>query len=84
MAAIKSLLIRLDVETASKKRLCHRNRKKHSVSAGEVCLVTIDDMGGKKNYCKICYATMLNKAQSDLDGIKRRLETMIVPQQQVN
>lgn len=75
MAVIKSLLIRLEVETAAKKRICHRNRKTHSVIAGETCLVTIDDMGGKKNYCKICYAEMLNKAQNDLDGIKTRLGT---------
>ncbi len=84
MAAIKSLLIRLEVETASKKRICHRNRKKHSVGAGEVCLVTIDDMGGKKNYCKVCYAEMLNKAQNDLDGIKTQLGTPAVPQPQAS
>ncbi len=73
MAVIKSLLIRLEIETASKKRICHRNRKKHSIGAGEVCLVTIDDMGGKKNYCKICYAEMLNKAQANLDELRVQL-----------
>jgi hypothetical protein len=79
MPVIKSLLIRLDVETAAHQRICHRNRKKHAVIAGQVCLVTIDDMGGKKNYCTLCYAEMLDKAQADLEELKRKLGGPNVP-----
>ena len=70
MAAIKSLLIRITTEVTDRKRICHHNRKNHSITAGELCLVTIDDMGGKKNYCHLCADQMIKKVQAEIRDIE--------------
>ena len=76
MSVIKSLLIRVEVETTKGSRKCHRKPKKHAIAAGEICLVTINDMGGKRNYCGICATEMITKVQGDVENIKNRLTGM--------
>jgi hypothetical protein len=56
MPKIRDIICHVSVEIASRSRICHRNRKEHSIQRGEACLVVKDDSGGKKNYCHICAA----------------------------
>ena len=74
MAAIRRVLKHLSVETAGSRRICHRNRRKHSVPKGHVCLVIQEDGLGSKNYCTICAEPILRQAQEDLDHLLGRLE----------
>lgn len=67
MAKVKQVLNAVSVEEAKKKRVCHRNRKKHSIAGGERCLVIRDPTsGGKRNYCVECGNEILDVAAGDL------------------
>ena len=74
MPAVRSVLGHVSVETAEKKRKCHR-KAKHSVPKGETCLVV---RGGpynsSKNYCKECAPEILNKAEADLLALRKGLK----------
>jgi hypothetical protein len=75
MASVRRLLNGATVETAKRKRICHHNRKKHSISAGEPCLVITDSSsGGKKNYCVECAAAILQCVDQDVAAMRKRLE----------
>ena len=76
MAKVRQLLGRATIETAQRRRICHRNRTKHLIAAGENCLVVVDSggTGASKNYCALCAAAMLDCAQADLDDLRSGLE----------
>lgn len=73
MPAIRRLISSASVETASRKRLCHRNRRSHVVAKGEVCLVIKDADGGSKNYCIQCATAILDRAAQDLHDLRKSL-----------
>ncbi len=75
MPQIRSLLKDATVEVAERKRTCHRNRNGHSIVKGTACLVIVDEMGGKKNYCVACAADILSKVESDLRDLRAALVT---------
>jgi hypothetical protein len=69
--AILHVLGAVSVETASRKRICYRDRKKHAVAKGEVCLVIQDGAsGGSKNYCVSCALAILDQAADDLQRLR--------------
>jgi hypothetical protein len=62
------------VEVAKRQRICHHNRKKHAISAGEPCLVITDsNSGGKKNYCVECATAMLDRVDQDVSDMREAL-----------
>jgi len=76
MAKVRQLFNAASIETAKRKRICHHNRRKHQVLAGEKCLVLKDAAsGGSKNYCVECGTAILDRAQDDLDGLRRKFLT---------
>jgi hypothetical protein len=66
MAAIRDIIAHVEVETALHKRICHRNRRQHSVQMGEKCLAIHDQDGGRKNYCLPCALEILARAKTKL------------------
>jgi hypothetical protein len=65
MPKVRDVLTHVSVETADRRRICHRNRNEHSIAKGNVCLVIKDAAtGGKKNYCTECAEPILTDAQS--------------------
>jgi hypothetical protein len=74
VAKIKQVLNLVAVEEAKRKRICHRNRKKHVISGGERCLVVRDPAsGGKRNYCVECGNEILDVAADDLHALRTGL-----------
>lgn len=74
MPTVRRILKHAKVETARKRRICHRNRKDHAIAKGEPCLVVKDDGGlGSKNYCVACASEILAQACADLDGLHATL-----------
>jgi len=76
MAKIRQVLNTISVEEAKKKRICHRNRSKHSIAGGERCLVVRDPAsGGKKNYCVECGNAIIDIAADDLARLRTQLNS---------
>lgn len=76
MAKVKQVLNAVSVEEAKQKRICHRNRKKHSIAGGERCLVVRDSAsGGKRNYCVECANAILDVAADDLEELRTDLNS---------
>ncbi len=74
MAKVRQLFNAVTVETAKRRRICHRNRRKHEVRAGEKCLVVKDAASStSKNYCVECGQVILDRAQTDLNDIRAEL-----------
>ncbi len=74
MAKIRQLLNGTSVETAKRRRVCHRNRTKHSIAANTKCLVVKDPASGaSRNYCPRCAADILAQVESDLAALKAEL-----------
>jgi hypothetical protein len=74
VAKVRQLFNAASVEVAKRRRICHRNRRKHSIAAGERCLVLKDPgTGGTKNYCHQCAGEILDRAQGDLDDLRHQL-----------
>jgi hypothetical protein len=74
MAKVRQLFNAVSVDTAKRKRICHHNRAKHHVAAGERCLVIRDPTNNAtKNYCVPCGTAILDRAQEDLDGLRLEL-----------
>lgn len=72
MAKVREILGHVSVETAKGKRICHRNRRAHSIAKGEPCLVIREPAsGGSKNYCVACAAAILARAAEDLAALRR-------------
>lgn len=64
MAAVRDIVTHVAIEVALKKRICHRNRKKHVVLQGQKCLAVYGDGGDRKNYCPLCALEILTKARA--------------------
>lgn len=74
MAKVREILGHVSVETAKGKRICHRNRRAHSIAKGEPCLVIREPAsGGSKNYCVSCAAAILKCAEADLKRLHQHL-----------
>jgi len=74
MPQIRHVLGAVSVETASNKRICYRDRKKHEVPKGGTCLVIKDGAsGGSKNYCVPCALAILDQAADDLQNLRDQL-----------
>lgn len=74
MAKVREVLGHVSVETTKRKRVCHRNRRSHSIAKGEVCLVLREPAsGGSKNYCVACAAAILQRAEADLERLHKGL-----------
>lgn len=74
MAQVRRVLGAVLVETASRRRICHRARTKHAIAQGEVCLVIKDSAsGGSKNYCRSCAQAILDQAADDLRELRDSL-----------
>jgi hypothetical protein len=75
MAKIKRLLGHAVLEIAERSRVCHRNRLKHKISKGEICLVVSMGRFDSKNYCRVCALPMLEKADEDVRLLLARLNS---------
>ncbi|MDX2093063.1 MAG: hypothetical protein SFX73_34795 [Kofleriaceae bacterium] len=73
MPQVRSLLKDVTIEVAERKRKCHRD-KRHAIAKGETCLVVIDELGGKKNYCETCAEPILSKVEADLRALRSALQ----------
>ncbi len=74
MPQIRRVLGTCTVETAQRRRVCHRDRKHHSIEQGALCLVIKDPVsGGSKNYCSQCALAILDQAADDLQGLRNAL-----------
>jgi hypothetical protein len=74
MAAVRDIITHVDVEVALGKRICHRNRKQHSVTAGQKCLAVHDQDGSRKNYCLPCALEILAKAKTKLLTLEQEIQ----------
>jgi len=75
MAKVREILGHVSVDTAKGKRICHRNRRSHSIAKGEVFLLIRESAsGGSKNYCRACAETILERAAADLAELHRGLQ----------
>lgn len=74
MPRVREVLTHVSVETAERRRICHRNRESHSIAKGEVCLVIREAASsGSKNYCRVCAAPILEQAARDLVELRAAL-----------
>lgn len=74
MPHIRRLMGVCVVETAMRRRVCHRDRKHHSIERGTQCLVIKDPVdGGSKNYCPQCALAILDQAADDLQALRDSL-----------
>ena len=74
MAKTRQLFNTAAIDTAKRRRICHHNRKKHSIAAGERCLVLKDPASGAgKNYCSECAERILDRAELDLAALRNEL-----------
>ena len=71
MPQIRRVLGTCTIETAQRRRVCHRDRNHHSIERGSPCLVVKDPVsGGSKNYCAKCALAILDQAADDLDKLR--------------
>jgi len=74
MAKVRQVLGHVSVEIALRRRVCHRNRSKHSIPKGDACLVIRDpSTGNSKNYCAKCAEPILDRADEDLEDLREQL-----------
>jgi hypothetical protein len=74
MPQIRRVLGACTVEIAQRCRICHRDRRNHSIQKGTPCLVIKDAAsGGTKNYCPQCALAILDLAADDLQALRGRL-----------
>jgi hypothetical protein len=74
MAAIRDIITHVEIELALHRRICHRNRKQHSVAMGQKCLAVHDQDGGRKNYCLPCALEILAKAKTKLLTLEEEIQ----------
>ncbi len=75
MARIRRVLGSVKIDVAKRKRICHHNRKDHSIEKGSPCLVINEPSGeGHKNYCVTCGLEILDQAADDLATLRGLLE----------
>ncbi|HWZ42879.1 MAG TPA: hypothetical protein VNW97_05355 [Candidatus Saccharimonadales bacterium] len=75
MAVVRDVITHVVVELASGKRICHHNRKRHSVIAGNKCLAVYEHAGGRKNYCRPCAMDILAKAREKLLALEQQVQS---------
>lgn len=74
MPQIRRILATCSIETAQRRRVCHRDRKHHSIERDTPCLVIKDPVsGGAKNYCQTCALAILDQAADDLKALRDEL-----------
>lgn len=74
MPAVRDVLGHVSIETADKRRKCHRKPSKHSIAKGETCLVIRGGpFNSPKNYCKECALEILDRATASLAALKKGL-----------
>lgn len=74
MPQIRRVLGACTIETAQRRRVCHRDRKHHAIEKDTVCLVVKDPVsGGSKNYCPACALAILDQASDDLQSLRNEL-----------
>lgn len=74
MPQIRRILGTCTIETALRRRVCHRDRKHHSIERDSPCLVVKDAVsGGSKNYRVECAFSILDQAADDLNKLRDEL-----------
>lgn len=74
MPKVRDVLKHVSIETAIRRRICHRRRDEHWIEKGENCLVIKDvATGGKKNYCAECAPEILNLAEGQIKKFRSEL-----------
>jgi hypothetical protein len=74
MPKVRRVLGACTVEIAQRRRICHRDRKNHSIPKGAACLVIKDAASaGSKSYCPQCALAILDQAADDLQALRARL-----------
>jgi hypothetical protein len=73
MPKVRQVLKHVSVETAQRKRKCHRTST-HAIPKGAICLVIKDEAsGGSKNYCTECAEPILKNVEEDLARLRFEL-----------
>ena len=63
MPKIRDILGHVCVETAKRRRKCHRNKQEHSIHQDERCLVVqTSQPKSNRNYCQRCAKDILDRA----------------------
>jgi hypothetical protein len=74
MAKVTQILRTASVETTVRRRVCHHNKKKHSIPAGTQCLVIKDTASGsRRNYCPQCADEIFARVDVDLAALRAEL-----------
>jgi hypothetical protein len=73
MPKVRDIICHVSVEIASRKRICHRNRKDHTIHGGQACLVVREESGGKRNYCAVCAKEIVACARRRLSECEGQL-----------
>jgi hypothetical protein len=74
MPKVREVLAHVSVQTAERRRICHRNRDSHAITKGESCLVVREAASsGSKNYCLVCAVPILEQAAQDLADLRAAL-----------
>ena len=70
MPKVRDILVHVCVETAERRRKCHRNQE-HNILRGEQCLVVrTGSTNSKHNYCRQCAEEILDLAGKRLTAIR--------------
>lgn len=77
MATVRDIIIHVEVQVASAKRICHHNRKDHGIAKGQKCLAIRDAGGSRKNYCLACATVILQKAKRKLLELERDMQLSV-------
>lgn len=70
MAITRDILKHVKAEVAERQRKCHHSRGKHVVAKDDSVLAVYDDRGGRKNYCRVCAASILERAAEKLKNLR--------------
>lgn len=74
MPQLKNVLKHVTIETASRRRRCHRNEA-HAIQKGQPCLVVREgEYNSGRNYCPECAAPMLNLAEEAIEHLRQGLD----------
>lgn len=74
MAKFKSILKKVSVKTASRKRKCYHS-KKHEIVKGDLVLEIDSGLKGTSGYCSKCAAEMLESAKKSILEFQESLLT---------
>lgn len=75
MSKVRDILSHITVEVPKRKRKCHHSQR-HSIAAGEACLVINNSQGlGSRNYCYSCAMDILRNAARKLNEYISMIES---------